>query len=53
MKKPTIYEALLERLGREPTRAEIRTDILRIIAEGAAEGLARVRARRTKTQSAR
>lgn len=33
----TIYEALKVKLGREPTNAEIRTDIHRILAEGRIE----------------
>lgn len=30
MRKPTIYEALCEKLGRAPTNAEIKADIQRI-----------------------
>jgi hypothetical protein len=33
MIKKTIYEALKERLGREPTRAEVKTEVARIIKE--------------------
>lgn len=31
--KPTIYEALREKLGREPTRAELVADVRRILRE--------------------
>lgn len=34
MKKPTIYEALREKLGREPTNAELKADVQRILREG-------------------
>lgn len=34
----TIYEALKEKLGREPTRVELKAEVQRIIAEGAAQG---------------
>jgi hypothetical protein len=37
MRKPTIYEALLQRLGREPTNAELKVDWNRILEEGLAE----------------
>ena len=30
MHKPTIYEALREKLGREPTRAELKAEVRRI-----------------------
>lgn len=33
MRKPTIYEALRERLGREPTHAELKFDVKRILGE--------------------
>jgi hypothetical protein len=36
-RKPTIYEALAARLGREPTIAEICNDVKRILAEGTIE----------------
>lgn len=37
MKKPTIYEALSQKLGREPSRVELKADFDRILAEGAQE----------------
>lgn len=40
-RKPTIYEALRAKLGREPTQAEVRADVRRIIREGADVGLER------------
>lgn len=33
-RKPTIYEALRAKLGREPTNAELREDCHRIMTEG-------------------
>ena len=36
-KQPTIYEALRDKLGREPTMAELKADCLRILADGVAE----------------
>lgn len=36
-RKPTIYEALREKLGREPTHAEVKADVLRILQEGRVE----------------
>ena len=33
MRKPTIYEALREKLGREPTPAELKEDVKRILSE--------------------
>jgi hypothetical protein len=30
-RKPTIYEALREKLGREPTHAEVKADVFRIL----------------------
>ena len=33
MRKPTIYEALRAKLGREPTNDEIKADVRRIIRE--------------------
>lgn len=37
MRKPTIYEALRSKLGREPTHAEIKADVKRILADGLRE----------------
>ena len=37
MRKPTIYEALKARLGREPTGPEIKADIRRILTEARME----------------
>lgn len=36
-RKPTIYEALKAKLGREPTPAEIKADIQRILEDGTRE----------------
>lgn len=36
-KSLTIYEALREKLGREPTGAELKADVQRILREGVAE----------------
>jgi hypothetical protein len=36
-RKPTIYEALQDKLGREPTNAEIKEEWHRILSEGTAE----------------
>lgn len=36
-RKPTIYEALAERLGREPTHREQCDEVRRILEEGARE----------------
>ena len=33
MHKPTIYEALREKLGREPTNSELKADVQRIKTE--------------------
>jgi hypothetical protein len=33
MRKPTIYEALWRKLGREPTNAELIADVKRILRE--------------------
>lgn len=33
MRKPTIYEALAEKLGRTPTNAELKADVNRIKQE--------------------
>lgn len=35
--KPTIYSALRDKLGREPTSAELKTDVMRILAEARLE----------------
>jgi hypothetical protein len=37
MRKPTIYEALKARLGREPLHVEIREEIKRILTESMVE----------------
>jgi hypothetical protein len=37
LRKPTIYEALKEKLGREPTNAEIKADVQRILEESMVE----------------
>lgn len=36
-RKPTIYEALRIKLGREPTNAELKVDVARILEEGLIE----------------
>jgi hypothetical protein len=36
-RKPTIYEALRDKLGREPTNAEIKADVKRILEDGLIE----------------
>ena len=36
-RKPTIYEALHDKLGREPTHEETVADVKRILSEGAQE----------------
>jgi hypothetical protein len=33
VRKPTIYEALRAKLGREPTNAELKADVKRILTE--------------------
>jgi len=33
IRKPTIYEALKAKLGREPTRSELKDDVKRILTE--------------------
>lgn len=48
MRKPTIYEAMTARLGREPSNDELRAEVARIIAEGAAEGRKRTRKSRAR-----
>ena len=35
--KPTIYEALRDKLGREPTNAELKADVKRIMADAIAD----------------
>jgi hypothetical protein len=37
MKQPTIFEALRAKLGREPTNAECKEDVFRILREAADE----------------
>ena len=37
MRKPTIYEALAAKLGRNPTNAELKADFNRILTEGLVE----------------
>ena len=37
MRKPTIYEALRDKLGREPTNDELRADVERIKEEALVE----------------
>lgn len=37
MHKPTIYEALKEKLGREPTHTELIDDVKRILNESLVE----------------
>lgn len=37
MRKPTIYEALRVKLDREPTHAEIKADVHRILTEAMIE----------------
>jgi hypothetical protein len=37
MRKPTIYEALAAKLGRNPTNAELKADFNRILEEGMVE----------------
>lgn len=36
-KRPTIYEALKAKLGREPTHTELCDDVKRILADGTRE----------------
>lgn len=33
MRKPSIYEALKAKLGREPTNTELKADVTRILTE--------------------
>jgi hypothetical protein len=53
MKKLTIYEALKAKLGREPTNAEIKADVKRILQEGLIEqaGKGKLRHQRRKNPS--
>ena len=44
MKQPTIFAALTAKLGREPTNAECREDVFRILREAAEERRTRRRA---------
>ncbi len=37
MTKPTIYEALAAKLGREPSNAELKADFQRILTDGLIE----------------
>jgi hypothetical protein len=37
MRKPTIYEVLRDKLGREPTHAELVADVKRILEESLVE----------------
>jgi hypothetical protein len=37
MRKPTIWEALAEKLGREPTNAEANAEVRRILQKNADE----------------
>lgn len=41
MHKPTIYEALRDKLGREPTNAELKADVSRILEEARIERIQR------------
>lgn len=36
-RKPTIYEVLRDKLGREPTNEELKADVKRILEEGTRE----------------
>jgi hypothetical protein len=44
----TIYEALKAKLGKEPTNAELKADVYRIIAEGNAESYLRMAQKRKR-----
>ena len=50
MRKPTIYEALRQRLGREPTHRELCDDVRRILEDGMREraALGKLRYQRRK-----
>ncbi len=37
MRKPTVYEVLRDKLGREPTHAEVTADVRRILTESTVE----------------
>jgi hypothetical protein len=37
MRKPTIYEALVKRLGRNPTDSELKAEVKRIMQEALVE----------------
>ena len=37
IRKPTIWEALADKLGREPTNAEAKAEVARIICEAIVE----------------
>lgn len=39
--KPTIYTALRDKLGREPTHEELKADVLRILREATREAAER------------
>lgn len=41
MRKPTIYEVLRDKLGREPTNAELCADVRRILKEATVEAATR------------
>ncbi len=43
MIRPTIYDALRERLKREPTNAELKAEVQRILEEGMQEQAAKGR----------
>jgi hypothetical protein len=47
MRKPTIYEALATKLGREPTNSELIADVKRILHEAYVERISK-RKRRIK-----
>ncbi len=51
-RKPTIYEALRAKLGREPTHAELCNDVKRILAEGVQEMAARGKLTHQKKRTA-
>lgn len=42
-KKPTIYEALKEKLGREPTNKELKSEVDRILTESMIERKSKVK----------
>lgn len=45
MRKPTIYEALVTKLGRAPTNAELKAEVERIKSDGLRELAAQGRLR--------